>query len=189
MTNKRRIKRLEEDCKTLAKEQTNLTMAYGNLTTTATEIDGTIQDLKKQDFTPHRKMIDSLKLDDTYRESLKVELENSRTLAIQTLEPLREKTEKLRGHMMVAQTKALHYLAVVRAQTDILKAGEIQVEVVNSLREQGAELNERVGQLLAECERINGITRNAVQHVTALAQTTRLPSYLQADLLVEKHGS
>jgi hypothetical protein len=191
MTNKRRIKRLEEDCKSLAKEQTNLTVAYGNLSTTARDIDNTIQGLKSQDFSPHRRMLDGLKLDDSYRDSLKGELEKSRELAIQTLEPLRDKTEKLRGHMIAAQTKALHYLVVVRAQADILKAGEVQIEIVNSLREQGAELNERVSSLLSECERINGITHKAMSHVNLLTGPAAVmaSSYLQKDTLVEKHGN
>ena len=160
--NTRRIKKLARESKRISHGQTNLSQAYQSLTIASSRIQQTIQALKERDFAEHKKVIRELNLDEGYKDGLVAELESSRTKAVETLEPLKDKAEKLRGNMVVAQEKSLQFLAIIRAQSEVAKAGEVQVSILNALQETGENLGQRIDSLLSECERINSVTDAAI---------------------------
>lgn len=147
----------------LEKDQTDLSVAFNRLSDTSTAIDATIVQLQKRDLGEHKKLIDEMQIDSDYKDNLKKELDSSKQAALDTLNPLREKTEKLRAHMVVSQEKALQYLAVVNAQIEVLKAGSVQIKVLKELQEQGNTVGSRIEELLDECERINRITQDTIR--------------------------
>ena len=89
----RRLKKLEDTRILISKEQTNLSVAYDALTSTANGIRSTIEALENQTFEEQDKKIDALTLDKDYKDKLKAELQKSKLLAIETLKPLQTTME------------------------------------------------------------------------------------------------
>lgn len=180
----RRLKKLTRDSTRISRGQTNLSLSYKNLTTASTKILSTITALQARDFSEHKKTIDGLQIPEDYKEGLNAELLNSRQKAIDTLKPLHDKAEKLRGNMVVTQEKSLHYLAVIKAQQEVAKAGQIQVQILTTLQETGEVLGNEIETLLEECERINSVTDAAVAPFRALSGG-REGSFLDVNPLVK----
>lgn len=158
----RKLRKLEKQSTKIAKSQTNLSGQYMSLTTAKDQIVSTITELKTRDFSQHKKLINEMNITEDYKERLNTDLERSRDMAIKTLEPLLETAEKLRGNMIVTQEKSLQFLAVIKAQRIVAAAGEIQVEVLTQLQNNGTELAVHINDLLSKVEEINNVTQSAI---------------------------
>lgn len=158
----RKVKKLKFEIQKIGQDQTALSTAHHSLKETSAQIDQTITVLKDRDFKEHNKMLDELNLEDKYKTDLKGELETSRKECVDTLTPLREQSERLRGNMIVTQEKALQHMAVVKARMSVMECGKIQLDVIKTLQEKGKDLQGQIDSLLEETENINKVTKQTI---------------------------
>lgn len=160
---KKKLERLDQKAKKIREEQNSLSTAFVRLDQASKSISSAITSIEELKLKPKMDQIDALNLDTEYKDNLKKELTSSRDQALDTLKPLLDTAEKLKGNMLVTQDKALYYLSVVKAQIDIHHVAEVQVKTIKGLQGAGQSLDSEIRGLLKECERINSVTQMTVQ--------------------------
>jgi len=153
---------ISESVKKISGDAKKMGTALVTLNNNVTLIDRTIDELKDASYEKPKAFIDNLDLDDEYKESLKQELEDSRQDALNTLAPIKDASEKIRGNMVVSMVKYQSMVKSLTAQKNVIESGTIQVEAIDRAKQMGAFSNEKIVDLVQRAEAINRVTKDAI---------------------------
>jgi len=160
------VKRIRNDAKKMG-------TALATLNNNVALIDQTIEESKNANYEKPKAFIDSLSLDEEYKNSLKKELEESKTDALRTLLPIKNASEKIRGNMAVSMIKYRSMVKSLTAQKNVIESGMIQVEAIDRAKQMGAFSNEKIEELIERAESINKVTKNAVLDWNSSSKTIK----------------
>ena len=149
------IARLQENGNKMAK-------GLMTLNTNSALIDSTIADIKEADFSQHEESIEGLELEKEYKADLLKELTEVKEQALNSLKPVKEASEKIKGNMTVGLIKYQMMIRTLEIQKNMLEAGTIQVESIQKAQELGGLSTDKIEDIIKQAEDINNMTKDAI---------------------------
>lgn len=158
----REVALISNNVKKISNDSKKMGTALMTLNNNVALIDRTITAITNANFEKPIAFINSLNLDQEYKDGLIKELNGTKAHALATLSPLKEASEKIRGNMAVSMIKYDMMTRTLVIQKNVIESGTVQVEALKKAQELGEMGNTKIEELVAQAEEINNLARSAV---------------------------
>lgn len=153
------------ELKAISKNVKNLKESRQQLEVACVQIKGTnqlmgkvIKKFQESNFSNELDAVESIEgLDDDYKKQVQERISGIKESAINVLLDLHKKTGKMEAQMIASKSISKASTIVLEMQRSSLKAGLASIEATKKLNKEGTENSQKIADLLAEQEKMNGI--------------------------------
>lgn len=144
---------------------------YKNLDLIEEQVASVLEQLKKEDFKDEMAEIDLMdNITEEEREKLKFSLMEIKEKGLKELEPIASTSQKIKGHMLVTLNKAQVQRAILQAKTDLASNAHLQVETLQVINEETADINKDLEKLINDLDAMN---TKAISDYSSFAKETK----------------